>query len=357
LFGVPLCIVAHAQITAPKYSNEFLAIGVGARGQGMAGTQTALAEDATAGYWNPATVQNITDKYNVSLMHTAWFGGIANYDFIGFATKIDSLSALGVSLIRFGIDDIPDTRYLYDANGALNYDNIRFFSAADYAVLITYARELPAIEGLTVGGNFKIIHRRAGEFATAWGFGLDAAAFWKKDKWKIGAVAKDVSGTFNAWTHTSSMLEEVYAQTGNTIPQNSIEATLPQLWLGVSRNLFDLPVWSLLLALDMRTTFDGARNVLLHTSAFSINPSMGFEVGYKEIVFLRGGVGQYQKGTDITGKTQHLVQPDFGLGISYDRFRLDYALTNAVQYSASLYSHIVSLSINLGDKPKDARDE
>jgi hypothetical protein len=54
--------------------------------------------------------------------------------FVGFAMPIDShQSHLGFSAIRFGVDDIPDTRFLYDANGAINYDNIRFFSAADYA--------------------------------------------------------------------------------------------------------------------------------------------------------------------------------------------------------------------------------
>ena len=160
-----------AQISAPKYSNEFLSIGVGARAQGMGDTQASLVNDATGGYWNPAALNEISGQHNLVLMHSVYFGGIANYDFAGFATTIDSLSTFGVSVIRLGIDDIPDTRFLYDANGMVNYDNIRFFSAADYAFLISYSRAVPAIPGFTLGGNVKVIHRNAGGFANAWGLG------------------------------------------------------------------------------------------------------------------------------------------------------------------------------------------
>ncbi|MDH5602716.1 MAG: PorV/PorQ family protein [Cyclobacteriaceae bacterium] len=347
----------EAQIRVPKYSNEFLSIGVGARGQGMGNTQTSLVNDATAGYWNPSALNEISGQHNLVLMHSVYFGGIANYDFAGFATTLDSLSTFGVSVIRFGIDDIPDTRFLYDANGAINYDNIRFFSAADYAFLLSYARDIPAVPGLTLGGNFKVIHRAAGDFATAWGFGLDAAVSWKLKGWRLGVVGKDISGTFNAWTHSSSLLADVYARTGNTIPENSIELTLPQLWIGVAHDLISRSSWSVLLALDTRTTFDGPRNVLFHSAVFSMDPSLGLEGEYKETVYLRAGVGKYQKATGISGEAEHLIQPDFGLGFSYDRFTLDYALTNATGYSNSLYSHVVSIKVDLGDYKSPRKHE
>jgi len=37
---------------APKFSNDFLNIGVGARGMGMSGAVTASTKDVTAAYWN-----------------------------------------------------------------------------------------------------------------------------------------------------------------------------------------------------------------------------------------------------------------------------------------------------------------
>ncbi|MBD0259821.1 MAG: hypothetical protein ICV83_29230, partial [Cytophagales bacterium] len=95
------------QATAPKYSNEFLSIGIGARGLGMGRTQTAVVNDVTAGYWNPAGLLDITTKYEAALMHAEYFAGIAKYDYAGFATPIDSVSHLAVSAIRFGVDDIP----------------------------------------------------------------------------------------------------------------------------------------------------------------------------------------------------------------------------------------------------------
>jgi hypothetical protein len=158
--GILLSLVFHsfAQNT-PKYSNEFLAIGVGARALGMSNTQVAIANDVTAGYWNPAGLTRVEKEYGFALMHASYFAGIANYDYAGFVTSIDDKSKLGLSLIRFGVDDIPDTRFLFDSDGALNYDNVRSFSSADYAFLISYATKIPKIENLSVGTNFKIIHR------------------------------------------------------------------------------------------------------------------------------------------------------------------------------------------------------
>jgi hypothetical protein len=136
---------ALAQVTAPKYSNEFLAIGVGARGMAMSNVQSALVDDVTSGYWNPAGLTKIKNKYEIALMHAEYFAGIAKYDYGAIAMKIDSQSAVGLSIIRFGVDDIPDTRYLFDSdgnnNGKINYNNIRYFSSSDYSFLLTYARK------------------------------------------------------------------------------------------------------------------------------------------------------------------------------------------------------------------------
>src|SRR4051794_16539502 len=83
---------SFGQLTAPKYSNEFLNIGVGARAFGMSNVQTAIANDVTAAYWNPAGLLNIKSKYEVALMHSEYFAGIAKYDYAGFATQVDSQS-------------------------------------------------------------------------------------------------------------------------------------------------------------------------------------------------------------------------------------------------------------------------
>ena len=88
-----------------KYSNEFLNIGVDAAALAMANAVTANTNDVNSGYWNPAGLINLEDN-QLSLMHASYFANIALYDYAAFAKPLDDRTALGVSLIRFGVDDI-----------------------------------------------------------------------------------------------------------------------------------------------------------------------------------------------------------------------------------------------------------
>jgi hypothetical protein len=117
LLGIPQFL--KAQISAPKYSNEFLTLGVGARGIGMAGAQVAVSNDVTSGYWNPAGLTGVV-QYEGSLMHSDYFRGLANYNYGAAAFRLDSAGVLGVSFIRYAVDNIADTRYLIQ-NGQIDY--------------------------------------------------------------------------------------------------------------------------------------------------------------------------------------------------------------------------------------------
>ena len=202
----------------------------------MSNSVVSNVSDGTAAYWNPAGLLNIKDKYEISLMHSEYFSGIANYDFLGFAIPIDTISHISLSIIRFGIDDIPDTRFLYDANGSVNYDNIQFFSASDYAFILSYARKLGILGGINIGGNFKVVHRTVGAFANSWGFGLDVGAQKTIGSWEFGLMLRDITGTFNAWSHNTEMVEDIYTLTGNVIPVSTLEVTLPRAIFGITKN-------------------------------------------------------------------------------------------------------------------------
>lgn len=340
---------AFAQITTPKYSNEFLNIGVSARGLGLAGSQVAIVDDATAGYWNPAGLVYAKDRYQLSLMHAEYFAGIAQYDFAAFATPIDSVSHMAISLIRFGVDDIPDTRFLYDADGRLNYDNIRFFNAADYAFMFSYARRSNWIEGLSLGANLKVIYRNVGDFANAWGFGLDAGAQLRRENWRFGLMLRDTSPTFTAWSHNVNAIYDIFVQTGNEVPQNTTELTLPKATLGVARVFNIKENFSVLATADLNTTFDGERNVLIRSSALSIDPSLGLELDYKKLVYLRFAVGNFQNIKNFDGSTFLSYQPNFGIGIRLKNFAIDYALTDVGDQSEALYSNVFSLRVGFGN--------
>ncbi len=331
------------QATAPKYSNEFLSIGIGARGLGMGRTQTAVVNDVTAGYWNPAGLLDITTKYEAALMHAEYFAGIAKYDYAGFATPIDSVSHLAVSAIRFGVDDIPDTRFLFDASGAINYNNVTFFSAADYAFLVSYARRLRWLGGLQVGANVKVIHRSVGNFANAWGFGFDVGLLLQRKEWRAGLMARDVTSTFNAWSINTTLLQSVYAQTNNRLTANSVEITLPKLSAGVARAFAINRSVGLLATADVDFTFDGKRNVLIRSSAVSVDPHVGLEADYRKLAFLRLGAGEVQRLKDFDGATYTVFQPNFGVGFRLGKLSIDYALTDIGDQSESPYSHVFSL--------------
>ena len=223
-----------SQTNAPKYSNEFLAIGVGAKNFGMGNSVISNVDDVTAGYYNPAGLLKIKKNIQVGLMHSEYFAGIAKYDYIGVSKRLDDKSVGAISLIRFGTDDIPNTTQLIDKDGNIDYDRITRFSAADYALLVSYARKLP--KGLDVGANFKIIHRRIGDFANSWGFGIDASINYEYKDWKFAGVVRDVTTTVNAWSYSiDEATREVFDRTGNEIPENSTELTLPRIIMGSSR--------------------------------------------------------------------------------------------------------------------------
>lgn len=342
------CFIGQLADAQVKYSNEFLDLGVGARALGMGNVFVANSDDVTAGYWNPSGLLNLENNLEVGLMHSEYFAGIAAYEYIGAGFKIDDQSAGGITFLRFGIDDIPDTRQLVDANGNFDYNKIETFSSIDNAFLFSYARKM-GIEGLNVGGNVKIVYRKVGDFASAIGFGVDLSAQYKKDNLRFGVVLRDITGTWNAWNFNNEELEEVFIATGNEVPTNSLEITVPRSILGFGYNYDINDKFGVYPEVNLAVTFDGQRNVLIGTSFMSIDPRLGVEANYRKIIYLRGGIGGFQKETEIGGKSKWSMQPNMGVGIKIKKVALDYALTN-IGDNASLYSNVFSLRIGINKR-------
>ena len=339
-----LCYSLFGFSQAPKFSNEFLNIGVGARALGMSNSYVSIVDDVTAGYWNPAGLLGVSSDFQVSAMHAEYFAGIAKYDYVGIAKPIDENQAFGISFIRFGVDDIPNTTELIDANGNIDYDRITTFSAADYAFLFSYARRLNKFD---LGGNFKIVHRKVGDFGKSWGFGLDGGIKYNAGKWRLAALARDVTSTFNAWTFDlDQSIIDAFNSTGNEIPENGVEITLPRFILAGSRYFQLNDKLSLHPEVDIDMTTDGKRNVLVKTDFISLDPHLGAELGFKNVVFLRTGIGNFQTITEVDGSESVTFQPNFGLGVKLNRISLDYALTDIGDQSVALYSNIFSLKID-----------
>ena len=329
-----------------KYSNEFLNIGVDASALGMSNAVVASSDDVNSGYWNPAGLVHLEDS-EAAIMHSSYFANIANYNYIAFAMPLDDRTAVGLSLIRFGVDDILYTTKLIDQQGVINYDRINLFSAADYALTFSFARKLP-VPGWNYGVNAKVIRRIIGDFATSWGFGLDLGIQFESNDWKFGLMARDVTTTFNAWAINEERLQDIKdAIPGqNQEEPEATELTLPKLQLGMSKLFTFNYDYTLRTEVDLICRFE-ENNDVISSSFVSINPALGLEFGYTDLVFFRAGVGNFQNELQIDNSTPLTFQPNFGVGFKYNGIFLDYAFTDIGDQSAALYSNVFSLKIDL----------
>ncbi|MDI1256441.1 MAG: PorV/PorQ family protein [Flavobacterium sp.] len=337
--------VAQSQ-SVRKYSNEFMNIGVDAAALGMSNAVVASTSDVNSGYWNPAGLVNLTDS-QASFMHASYFANIAQYDYAAYAKVIDDRSAYGVSLIRFGVDDILNTTELIDAEGNIDYNRISLFSTADYGLTFSYARRLP-VPGFQYGVNAKVIRRVIGKFASSWGFGFDVGLQFERNDWKYGLMVRDITTTYNVWM----IDEDEYAKVAAAIPgenqdlPESTEITLPKVQFGVSKKFEFHNDTSLLAAGNLNMRFEQT-NDIISGKGYSIDPALGFEYGYTDLVFVRAGVGNFQNITQIDGTQKVGFQPNIGLGFKYRGIQIDYALTDLGDQSAALYSNIFSLKVDL----------
>ena len=339
-----ICTIANSQ-SVRKYSNEFMNIGVDAASFGMANATTASSANVNSGYWNPAGLLAIEDN-QLSIMHASYFANIANYDYGAFAMPLDDRSAVAISLIRFGVDDILNTTQLIDDQGNIDYSRISLFSTADYGITFSYARALP-LDGLNIGVNAKVIRRIIGDFASSWGFGLDLGIQFNKNDWKFGAMIRDITTTFNAWAIDEEKFSEIQGAVNgqNQELPDTMEITIPKLNLGVSRKFIFHYDYVLLTEIDFNFRF-AETNDLVSNSFASFTPAVGLEFGYIDLVFVRAGVGNFQSITQLDGNNSLGFQPNIGIGFKYKGIQVDYALTDLGDQSAALYSNIFSITLD-----------
>ena len=343
-----MCITTLA--SAQKFVNEFLNIGVGARAHGMFGSVVANGEDLTSAYWNPAGLIGLENSLEINAMHANWFGGIAGYDYISIGKKFkEKNAAAAVTLIRMGIDNIPNTLNLIGPDGNVDYNRIETFSTADYAFMISYAKAMDEEGKLSLGGNLKVIHRSVGSFGSAWGFGADIGAKYKGLKnITLGLTAKDITTTFNAWSFNLSEDEKsTFNETGNEIPVSSNEVTLPRIVLGIAYQTNIGSNFSLLAETDLTFSTYGREAALVSKNSLEIDPTLGIEIGYMNKAFLRFGMGNIQRRVNIENFDESTIeiQPNVGLGLKLGRLTVDYALTNLGDRTDILVSHIFSVGI------------
>ena len=171
---------------------------------------------------------------------------------------------------------------------------------------------------------------------------------------KFGLMARDVTSTFNAWSfNLSDSDKDVFALTGNEVPVSSTEIALPRLILGLAHQT-SFGKFSLISELDVNVNSDGRASALISSDKFAVDPSLGFELGYNKLVYLRAGFGNIQRALNSANATSESleIQPNLGLGVVLGRMKVDYALTNIGSVSGVLVSNIFSLTLDFAPKKR-----
>ncbi len=358
IFSLLLVVCGSSEAMAQRriYVNEYLNIGVGSRALSMAGAQAASTNDVTAAYWNPAGLMGIKDNLQVGLMHAEYFSGNAKYDYGAVAKPLkDGKRVVAFSALRFAIDDIPNTIDYVQPDGSFDESKLKSLSAGDYAFLLSYAQTLKLFKDTAfhtrIGANAKVIYRHLGSLANAWGAGIDIGIQTSWKAWQFGITAKDITTTYTSWSfHLSEREKQVFGQTGNEIPVKSYEVMKPRINLAVARKL--LPAGNkiqVLAELGADVTTDGKRNTLIRSNIFSIDPRLGIEANYKQAVYLRAGIGNFQRVLDdadtANQKKITLYQPAIGIGVKLKIATIDYAFTSLQTQANPLFTHVISLQL------------
>ena len=316
VFLVFLASSASAQ-TIAKYAGEFMAIGVGGRALGMGGAHVALVNDATAGYWNPGALARI-DYPEVVAMHDERFGSLINYDFAGVAIPYGPDVSLGLSVLRLGVDGIPDTRNAWvDNNGngvfdnadRLDYDKITYFNSTDWALYFTYAKR--SSSALQYGVNIKLIRRTLAD-QSATGIGFDVGAVYSPTTdLSVGVNAQDITTTLVAWSGGRN------------------ELVAPTLKLGAAYSL-DLLGGRLTPAVDFDVRFENRRFAsIASVGPVSFDPHAGLEFDYKSTVALRVGYNDIKQMSVGAGLHLRMLDVDY----SFAKFTADESLGNTHRIS------------------------
>jgi hypothetical protein len=199
LFLFVLLATAHVACAASGFAGEFLAQAVGARSLALGSAYVAIADDATAIYWNPAGLVRL-GQTQLHLRHAERFSGLVDHDFVALARPGRRLHALGIGLLRVGVGDIQFTE-LQDPGRALSENNRPLVSStessADYALYLSAAHRLGT--RLSLGTSLKLIYRQIAEFS-AYGFGLDLGARYQLSPGlSIAANLRDLTSTPIFW--------------------------------------------------------------------------------------------------------------------------------------------------------------
>ena len=306
-------------VSAETYTADFLTFGTGARPLGMGNAFTAIADEASTTYYNPAGIAQLT-HHEFNFMH-ATLADLAAYDVASYIYPFSKKMTFGISWLRVGVDDIPITGIPVTSR-AIGPNNrpyvIGTFSNTSNAILLSGARHLTTLPKditLDLGVSLKLLYIDTYRSTNAVGGGADLGILARTNPdrstaFSIGIVASDFLTTKLYW---------------NTPPENEggtphTETLLPRLKLGIAYHQ-KLAVFNsrLTLAADVDTRNDyefhtGAEYVLFELLA--LRCGLDGRNGTSRAMYFTAGAGLQLR--FVTGAAFHVDyayqrQPDLGI--------------------------------------------
>ena len=321
---------------------QFLKIGPGARVDSLGGAFSAIANDVTTIYWNPAGLSQLK-KTSFSDTHTVWLADV-RYNYLAFATPIEKVGTLGASVTFLNVPDTEITTLAKPDGTGL------WYSAWDTAVSVAYSRQLYQKESgtnLSIGINAKYIHQQIHR-ESASGVAIDVGTLYHTG-WRSLRIGMSFSNFGPEMSFSGPDLETGVEEAGDertadyhpypdtTNPARkaeleTIEYPLPSNFrLGVAYDLIDNESNLLTIALDGNHPNDNSERL-----------NIGLEYWFKKMAAIRAGY-KFRLGPDRSDDQEGLT---LGLGVhlkfSQTRLSLDYAFAD---FGYLQQAHRVSLGL------------
>ncbi len=297
---------------------QFLKIGVGARGEAMGESFTAVANDASALYWNPAALVQFSEN-QVIAAHTEYVADI-KHDFFGVVYHLSGQDALGASVLSLHMKDMEIT------TEEQPFGTGRYFTFGDVAASISYARAMT--DQFSFGATFRYVEETL-------------------DVLKMRAVMVDL-GTYY-WTGLGTIrFAVVISNFGADVTPTGAVTQLNGETLS-SFQSYSLPtLFKIGVAFDPVRTDDHrltASVQLNHPNDNAENLRLGAEYSFQNTFFVRGGIkrtiGQPLLGDDATSEETFALGAGVRVPTPISTVQADYAFANYVRLGSI---HRISLS-------------
>lgn len=274
----------------------FLDFAASARSLGMGGAHSAVADDASAVYWNPAGLAQINRKDIVTLYSSLFED--TNFGFFGYAQPTVDMGTFGLGVVSLRSGDFEKRDEIGQVQGS--------FSSADTAVLLSYGA--PLSDRLALGGTIKGIRQEIDTYSGS-GLGLDAGALYQwKPRIQFGLTARNIVS-----------------------PKITLDSTAEKYPFDIRGGVKFSGLKNILLALDLNKT-----------TGRSVKPHFGAEWTAAQLLIIRAGLDE----TQMTA----------GLGFKINDWTLDYAFgyhDAAADFEDLDASHRFGFHVNFGRKASE----